>query len=159
MSKSNYTVAEMADVLHQAASLYMASCAIPIDYGTGELYTAVEVHMLKYIIDHPGKNVTALSREWDKTRAAISMMLKKLESKGLISHETAPDSLKKQLYFATAKGLALNTAHCLYDERVFGESVGALREIYSEDDLQHCFKFLVDYAEVRRRKHYRAKES
>ena len=49
-----HTISEKADIMHRSSSLYMAS-NIPIDYGTGEMYTPVEVHMLKYIKDHPGK--------------------------------------------------------------------------------------------------------
>ena len=41
-----YSIADMADILHQASILYTAS-NIPTDYGTGEKYTSVEVHMLK----------------------------------------------------------------------------------------------------------------
>ena len=78
-----YSAADMADILHRASMLYTAS-NIPIDYGTGEKYTSVEVHMLKYIIDHPGKTVTDLSQEWDRSKAAISQMLKRMEEKGLI---------------------------------------------------------------------------
>ena len=54
MTEKPNRTAEMADILHQASMLYMAS-NFPIDYGTGTKYTSVEVHMLKYIIDHPGK--------------------------------------------------------------------------------------------------------
>ena len=78
-----YSIARMADILHQASLLYMAS-NIPIDYGTGLEYTSVEVHMLEYVIDHPGKTVTELSLDFDKTKAAISQMMKKLEEKELI---------------------------------------------------------------------------
>ena len=67
MTEKPNRTAEMADILHQASMLYMAS-NFPIDYGTGTKYTSVEVHMLKYIIDHPGKTVTELSREWDRTK-------------------------------------------------------------------------------------------
>lgn len=150
-----YAVAEMADILHQAASLYMTS-NIPIDYGTGELYTSVEMHMLKYIIDHPGKNVTNLSLEWDKTKAAISQMLKKMEQKDLIYYKPAPDSYKKQLYYATAKGRELHKAHTDYDTRVFGKTIDLLRETCSDEEINLCFHVLQEYANARRKKHYRS---
>ena len=79
----HYSAADMADILHRAAMLYMAS-NLPTDYGTGDMYTSVEVHMLRYIIDHPGRTVTDLSQDWDKTKAAISQMMKRLEEKELI---------------------------------------------------------------------------
>ena len=98
-----HTISEKADIMHRASSLYMAS-NIPIDYGTGEMYTPVEVHMLKYIQNYPGKNVTQLSVEWDKSKAAISQMLKKMEKRELIYKKNPADNFRKQCFFVTEKG-------------------------------------------------------
>ena len=150
-----YSVADKADILHRAAMLYMAS-NLPIDYGTGETYTMVEVHMVKYIIDHPGKTVTDLSQDWDKTKAAISQMLKRLEKKGLVTWRGAPDSRKKQLYHATPKGEALNLRHREYDERVFGETLALLAQTCSQEEIAVCFHVLEEYTKARRKKHYQS---
>ena len=150
-----YSAADMADILHRASMLYTAS-NIPIDYGTGEKYTSVEVHMLKYIIDHPGKTVTDLSQEWDKTKAAISQMLKRMEEKGLIEWRGALDSKKKQLYFATAKGLELNERHLVYDDRVFGKTLELLGETCTQEEIAVCFHVLEEYTKARQKKHYRS---
>ena len=150
-----YSAADMADILHRASMLYTAS-NIPIDYGTGEKYTSVEVHMLKYIIDHPGKTVTDLSQEWDKTKAAISQMLKRMEEKGLIEWRGALDSKKKQLYFATAKGLELNERHLEYDDRVFGKTLELLGETCTQEEIAVCFHVLEEYTKARQKKHYRS---
>jgi len=155
MENYQYSIADMADILHQASSLYMAS-NIPVDYGTGEKYTAVEVHMLKYIVDHPGKTVTDLSLDWDKTKAAISQMTTKMEQKGLICKKAAPDSYKKQLYYATSKGLELNAEHLKYDSTVFAQTIDLLKETCSEDEINLCFHVLKEYSKARRKKHYRS---
>ena len=149
----SYTIAEKADILHQAAQLYMAS-NMPIDYGTGQTYTPVEVHTLKYIIDHPGKTTTELSLDWDKTKAAVSQLMKKLESKDLVLHQPAPGSEKKQLYFPTNKGLALHTCHLDYDTRVFGETLKLMEDLCSPQDIETCFHVLSCYITARRKKHY-----
>lgn len=154
--KKNYTVADMANILHQASELYMASSNIPIDYGTGIKYTAVEVHMLRYIIDHPGKTITDLARDWDKTKAALSQMMKKLELKGLIYKTPAPDSEKKQLFYASDKGLVLNKTHIKYDSRVFAQNINLLKKSCSKEDIETCFNVLEEYNHVRRKKHYRS---
>lgn len=151
-----YSIARMADILHQASLLYMAS-NIPIDYGTGLEYTSVEVHMLEYVIDHPGKTVTELSLDFDKTKAAISQMMKKLEEKELIERHEAPDSRKKQLYFATEKGQRLNAAHLYYDTNVFGKTLDLMRERCSTEEINTCFHVLEEFAIARRHKHYRSK--
>lgn len=148
-----YSAADMADILHRASMLYTAS-NIPIDYGTGEKYTSVEVHMLKYIIDNPGKTVTDMSQDWDKTKAAISQMMKRMAEKGLIIWREAPDSKKKQLCFATAKGLELNERHLEYDEKVFGKTLELLGTTCSQQEIAVCFHVLEEYALARRKKHY-----
>ena len=155
MPQKNISIAQMADILHQTSMLYMAS-NIPVDYGTGEKYTAVEVHMLKYIIDHPGKTVTALAQDFDRTKAAISLMLKKMEQKGIIYHQNSPDSMRKQLYFATEKGLILHKAHLHYDEKVFGRTLELMKEFCSKEDIQNCFSTLQAFLKARRKKHYRS---
>lgn len=151
-----YSVADMADIMHRASALYMAS-NIPIDYGTGEQYTPMEVHMLKYIIDHPGKTVTELSLEWDKTKAAISQMLKRMAAKGLIRWGDAPDSRKKQLCFATPKGEGLDRLHQDYDTEVFGKTLSMMRDGCSEEELALCFHVLEEFIKARQKKHYRSR--
>lgn len=153
MADMPFDAAEFADILHQVSTIYISS-NIPIDYGTGEKYTASETHMLKYIIDHPGETVTSLSQKWDKTKAAISMMLKKMEQKNLIVHKSAPDSLKKQLYYATELGAALNQAHQKYDSVIFGETIQAVREHFTDEEIACCFRVLPEIAEAIRKKHY-----
>jgi len=156
MTDYYYNIADMADILHRAASIYM-SANLSIDYGTGVKYTPIEVHMLKYIINHPGKSTTELSRDWDKTKAAMSQMMKKLEQKGLVHYKAAPDSEKKQLYYATEKGLKLNEAHSRYDTKVFGKTLELLKEKCSKDDIEQCFHVLEEYIQCARQKHYRSK--
>ena len=146
MTEKPNRTAEMADILHQASMLYMAS-NLPIDSGTGT----------KYIIDHPGKTVTALSREWDRTKPAISQMLKRMEQKGLISWTTEPGNNKKQLYHATEQGIQLHSAHTEYDMNVFGQTLDYLRETCSDEEIETCFHVLKEYTKARRRKHYQAK--
>ena len=151
--KEKLTIAEKADIIHRASSLYMAS-NIPIDYGTGQLYTPVEVHMLKYIADYPGKNVTELSIEWDKTKAAISLLLKKIEQKGLIYKKCPMGNMRKQCFFITSQGKELCEYHREYDTKVFGETLDMLKEVCTEEDIDICFEVLEKYTKVRQKKHY-----
>ncbi len=155
MDKKVYTAAMAADILHQAAELYGAS-NIPIDHGTGEKYTQVELHSLMYIVHHPGKNVTQLAKDWDKSKAAVSQMLKKLEAKDLIYRVSSNDSEKIQLYHPTEKGEKLNAVHTEYDERVFGTTFNKLVEDFSKEEVDLAFSILEDYIRIRRMKHYRS---
>ena len=157
MTEKEREIAEKADILHQASMLYLAS-NLPIDYGTGETYTMVEVHMLKYIVEHPGKTTTEISLDWDKTKAAVSQMMKRMKQKGLIYWKSAPDSNKKQLYYATEQGKKLHEVHEQYDARVFAQTLDFLGETCTQEEIEICFHVLKEYARARRKKHYRSKE-
>lgn len=145
--------AEKADILHQTAQLYLAS-NLPIDYGTGVLYTSVEVHALKYIADHPGRTTTELALDWDITKAAVSQQMKRLEQKGLIYRESVPGDRKKQRYYPSEEGRLLNDKHREYDTAVFGNTLSLLGELCSQEDIETCFRVLECYIQARRKKHY-----
>lgn len=147
------SIAEKADILHQAAQLYLSS-NLPTDYGTGRLYTATEVHALKYIIEHDGKTAAELSLDWGISRAAVSQLMKKLGDKGLVQRRPYPGSRRKMLYLPTEAGLALNRCHTQYDTRVFGETLALLAERCPQADIECCFRVLEQYLQVRRQKHY-----
>lgn len=152
-NKTIFSIEEKADIMHRASSMYMAS-NFPIDYGTGELYTPVEVHMLKYIADHPGKTVTELSYEWDRTKAAVSQMLKKMEQKELVYKENAKDNLRKQCFYLTPKGERLHQYHLHYDQKIFGETLQMLGGLCTQEEIETCFRVLEQYIKVRQKKHY-----
>ncbi len=86
------------------------------DYGTGELYTSTEVHMVTRIEENPGITAVKIAEITYRTKSAVSQMLSKLESKGLISKEKDPENGKQQLLYVTAKGKHLSLCHKAYDE-------------------------------------------
>ena len=73
VKKKTFNDIEAADVLHQVSNLYV-STKTSQDYGTGEEYSSVEVHLLKAVVDHPGITPSELAdfskilKNW-KTRA------------------------------------------------------------------------------------------
>ena len=150
------SIAEKADILHQTAQLYLSSSQ-PTDYGTGQLYTATEVHALKYIIEHDGTTAAELSLDWDISRAAVSQLMKKLEAKGLVQRRPYPGSRRKMLYLPTEAGLALNRCHTQYDTQVFGETLALLEARCPQADIECCFRVLEQYIQARRQKHYNSR--
>lgn len=150
------SIAEKADILHQTAQLYLSS-SLPTDYGTGQLYTATEVHALKYIIEHDGKTAAELSLDWDISRAAVSQLMKKLEAKGLVQRCPYPGSRRKMLYLPTEAGLALNRCHTQYDTQVFGETLALLEARCPQADIECCFRVLEQYIQAHRQKHYNSR--
>lgn len=86
------------------------------DYGTGELYTSTEVHMVTRIEENPGITAARIAEITCRTKSAVSQMLSKLEGKGLICKEKDPHNGKQQLLYVTAKGRQLSLCHKAYDE-------------------------------------------
>ena len=73
------------DLIFDFVSTYYERTNISRDYGTGESYSMTEVHMLTRIADHPGITVTELSQRGNRTKSAISQVVKRLEEKGFLS--------------------------------------------------------------------------
>ena len=86
------------------------------DYGTGELYTSTEVHMVTRIEENPGITAARIAESTYRTKSAVSQMLSKLEAKGLIRKEKDPGNGKQQLLYVTPKGEHLSQCHRSYDE-------------------------------------------
>mgnify|MGYP002516782731 FL=1 len=148
--KKSYNDVEAVDILHQVSNFYI-STKVPHDYGTGEAYTSVEVHTLKHIADHHGITVTELARDYGKTKGAVSQILKKVESKGLIYREVDSENDNRFHLFLTEKGKELNEAHRKYDEIGFGESMDIVREHFSEDEINTTFSVLEAWLDIRRK--------
>lgn len=145
----SYNNMEALDVLHKAAYLYV-STKHPKDYGTGEIYTSIEVHLLKDIADYPGITVTELARDQGKTKGAISQLLKKLENNGLVYREADPSNDNRFFLYITEKGKVLDAAHRENDEVGFGESMNQVRELYSSKEIDQAFSVLESWLEIRR---------
>lgn len=156
MNKKDLDIAKKADIMHRAASLYISS-NIPRDYGTGDKYTASEVHFLQYIVNNPGITVTELSYDWDISRAASSMMTNKLERKGLIDSKPDETNKRKKKYFATENGKELNNAHLKYDSIVFKKTLDYMRETCSDENIEIMFQTLTSFINSLRKKRYRSK--
>lgn len=145
----DYTDIDAVDILHQVSAFYMTT-KVPHDYGTGEIYTAVEVHTLKYIVDNEGITVTQLARDSGRTKGAVSQILKKLESKELVFRMADPENDKRSFLYPTEKGRLLDEAHRNYDAKKFGESMNVVRENFTKDEINTTFAVLEAWLEVRR---------
>lgn len=147
--KKTYSNAEAVDILHHVSSLYILTKK-PHDYGTGEVYTATEVHTLKHIADNPGITVTQLACDYGRTKGAISQMLKKLEEKGLIFRRSDPQNDNIAHLYPTQKGERLNCEHQKYDNVRFGDSMDQVRKLYTSEEIDTTFSVLEAWLTVRR---------
>lgn len=114
LSRLAYQLADIADRYQQVGQNYYKELH---DYGTGELYTSTEVHMVTRIEDHPGITASKIAEDTCRTKSAVSQMLVKLEAKGLIYRERDPNNGKQQFLYVTSKGKHLSLCHKAYDEK------------------------------------------
>ena len=150
--KKTYNNIEASDLLHQVSNLYV-STKTSQDYGTGEEYSSVEVHLLKAIVDHPGITPSELADFSGRTRVAVSQILKKLESKGLLSRKILTDPAGKVQLCLTKKGRELDYQHRMYDEVHFGETMDIVRREFSQEEIDTAFRVLEGWLQARRSVH------
>lgn len=103
-------------ILYNFAYHYMQHANTPRDYGTGDLVTTVEAHILLLIHDHEGITVTELAKIWGRTPGAISQMVSKLIKKGLAEKGKEDGNAKAVHLYPTERGKALCAAHIEYDK-------------------------------------------
>ena len=112
------------------------------DYGTGEEYTALEVHLVSYIADHPNYTSSEIARDWNRTRGAISQIIQKLRKNGLVFGKPDPNNAKRILLFLTPKGKLLDAKHRETDESVWKGFLESLRAQYSQQQIDQTFTVL-----------------
>lgn len=128
----------------------------PHDYGTGEIYTSTETHLVKCIADHPGITVTEIAYNYAKTKGAVSQILKKLIQKNLIIQKPSAESGDKRIFlYLTPLGEELNGKHIAYDETHGGETMDLVRQEYSSEEIDIAFDVLRCWLSCRRLVHER----
>jgi len=93
----------------------------PRTYGTDELFTSAEMHMLENLGDnHESLSVTDLAKLLDITKGAVSQNLKKSEIKGLTMKQEDPENSSRLIVRLTSKGKAAYYAHRYWHETMDG---------------------------------------
>lgn len=112
------------------------------DYGTGELYSPVEAHLLEKIFFNPGITVTDLAKKSNRSKGAISQVVTKLIEKGLVIKTSQEFHKKRMSLWATPKGKQLTKAHLKYDDEKTGEFFKQLLEHYTSEQIDAFFKVM-----------------
>ena len=113
----SHTPYEYSDVIYRYTQLVAAGVQSQQDYGTGELYTSLEVHTVTLIEENPGITASKIAEETLRTKSAVSQMIAKLEAKELVFRKKDPNNGKQLFLFVTPKGKHLSLCHKAYDEK------------------------------------------
>lgn len=101
-------------------ALYEQMDKTPRKFGTNELLSNTEIHLIEVIGDNENPSVTDLARYQGVTKGAISQNLKRLEQKGFIEKETDPTNTSRSLISLTNKGKTAYYAHIHWHETMDG---------------------------------------
>ena len=117
-------------------------------YGGGEKLTLVELMLLLTISESEGIFATEIAKKWRKTKGAISQILKKLETKGLIDKQRDSHDAKMYGLFLTERGRQIIEE---FDQQDTVESpviLEKMREEFTEEQINNFYCVMRKYTEI-----------
>ncbi len=123
----------------------------PKKFGTDELMSHSEIHLIEMIGDLKDSSVTDIGKHLGITKGAVSQALKKLEKKGFIYKQQNPENLSRVIVKLTAKGQTAYWAHKHWHETMDGGFSRYLKEMET-GDLQVIVGFLEKVEEFLKRR-------
>lgn len=114
----------------------------PKKFGTGEMLSHTEIHLIEIIGDTENLSVTDIANHLGITKGAVSQSLKRLEKKGLSKKDADPFNASRSIVTLTSKGLTAYWAHKHWHEEMDGGFAS-----YMEDLSQGEFKIILHFLE------------
>lgn len=108
----------------------------PRDFGTGEMFSGSEIHMIESIGRSSNLSVTNIAEMLAVTKGAVSQTLKRLVSRGLVEKKQDPANLSRCNVELTASGRKIFEAHRKWHETLDG---GFLRFFENLNDREADF--------------------
>ena len=145
LPEQKYSIYQLSELSYRWQQVANDCAKQLVDYGTGELYTSSEVHLVTRIEKNPGITVTKIAEDTLRTKSAVSQMVSKLEQKGLVVRAKNPQNTKQQLLYVTPKGLELSKCHQTYDDTY--EHINDLIQIFGMETMEK-FIDIIEYSTV-----------
>lgn len=114
----------------------------------GQKLTMLEMRIIMLVHEHPGITATDISKRWNRTRGAISQMLKKIEEKGFIYREKNESNDRTIGLYATDWGVEAVNEYTIQDFQDDTHIMGHLLEECSEEELRGFYKVIRCYCHV-----------
>jgi DNA-binding MarR family transcriptional regulator len=111
------------------------------DYGTGDLLSPSEIHLLQAIGRNQGKKVTDIATYMGVTKGAVSQMVNKLAARNLVVKYSAAGNEKEVLLKLTSPGKKAQKGHDWHHARFIREVDDSLGDL-TEDQVLALEKFL-----------------
>lgn len=133
---------DRADLLFDFAVAYADGANLTRDFGNGKAYSPAEVHMITRIAENPGITVTELARRGNRTKGAISQVVKRLEEKGLVEKRKNTENCSRTLLFATEEGRRLGQCHKERDQQRIEQMEKQLEAQVGQEALDRFYDVL-----------------
>lgn len=138
---------QMEELYHFVLSYY-DYLYIPRDYGNGEEWTMLEIHVLTDIADNPGITVTKLSEKWHRTTSMISQLVRNYSNLNLIKRERNKDNGKINNLYILPEGEKLVRVHKIYDNIDTAKTMKVLAKETSFQDIEAFFRVIKKYKDI-----------
>lgn len=113
----------------------------PRKFGTDELMSHSEIHLIEIIGDNEGLSVTDIAKRLHITKGAVSQSLKRLEHKGFTAKKTDPRNLSRTIVLLTNKGSTAFWAHKYWHETMDGGFAAYMADL-SRKEFKIIIRFL-----------------
>lgn len=137
-----------ADLLYEFVVKYSDMMQQSHDYGSGEMLSMIEIHLLTYIDQNPGITATQLTKMWNRTKGAISQQVKKLEANGYIQKVKHETNGKLILLSTTPAGKKLSAEHMHYDIIDIMQTMRRLLQNCSVEEVDAFYKVISEYTKI-----------
>lgn len=128
MSNKEETLQHMTGRLMRIINKHKRIEELPVSISESVELTPREVHCLQAIGQNEGENLKTIATILGVTKSAISQMVGKLEKRGFVRKDQAPDNNKELLAFLTESGWEAFRIHQDFHERHMRNLVGKLDE-------------------------------
>jgi len=136
---------EFFELINEKMSSYGMVSAEPLMTRIkGVVCTAAEIRALKYIDLHSGISSIKLAANTNKTRGAVSQMLKKLTDKNLVIVRNDPNHGKRKLLYVSELGKEFCNVHKQKDDERFEAIVEHLNNKYKPEEVELILDALCD---------------
>ncbi|HMK45259.1 MAG TPA: MarR family transcriptional regulator [Methanocella sp.] len=103
------------------------------DYGTGDLLSPAEIHLLQAIGMNEGMNITDMASYTGVTKGAVSQMVSKLTTKDLVVKYYSPDNEKEVLLKLTPTGRTAKDGHDQHHQMIINSFERSYGDITTDE--------------------------
>ncbi|SHI81772.1 transcriptional regulator, MarR family [Halodesulfovibrio aestuarii] len=128
MNSKEETIQHMTGRLLRIINKHYRIEELPIPISEGVEVTAREIHCLQTIGQNEGANLKSIASILGVSKSAISQMVGKLEKRGFVRKDRAPDNDKELLAFLTESGWDAFKIHQEFHERHMNNLLSRLEE-------------------------------